>query len=180
MGAALHTKPQLFQLWVTKHVSGFCATGKMMKKFRCQAHETCPCSKLPCVVGDTAHLLICLDVRIRTAWATKTFDLEEWVGDTAGPHIQEAIMFLIRRKEADLYEYQQWPGEIHQTYEDQRELEWHNLMKGRIATSWRVAIAQHLKQRQSRRSAVSWIEDLVSKLLEITHHLWITLNGVLY
>ena len=58
MGAALNIKPQLFQLWVTKQVSGFCATGKIMKKFRYQAHETCPCCKLPGVVEDTAHLLI--------------------------------------------------------------------------------------------------------------------------
>ena len=97
MGSAISTKPQLFQLWVTKHVSGFCATGKMMKKFCYQAHKTCPCCKLMGVVEDTAHVLICPDIRIRTACSTKIAELKEQINDTAGRYIQEAIQALIRR-----------------------------------------------------------------------------------
>ena len=85
MGAALNTKTQLFKLWVTKHVSGFCATGKMMKKFCYQAHTFCLCCKLPGMDEDTAYLLICPDFRMRTAWSHKIAELEEWVSDTAGP-----------------------------------------------------------------------------------------------
>ena len=109
----------------------------MMKKFHYQAHKTCPCCKLPGVVEDTAHLLICPDVRIFTAWTTKTAELKEWVSDMAGPYIQEAIRALIRR--TDRYpqdyqqDYQQWPGEVQQAYHDQQELGWSNLLKGRIA-----------------------------------------------
>ena len=91
MGSALRTKPQLFQLWMTKHVSGFCATGKMMKKFCYQVHKTCPCCKLPGVVENTAHLLICPDIRMQAAWSTKIEELEEWTNNTGGPYIQEAI-----------------------------------------------------------------------------------------
>ena len=89
-------------------------------------------------------------------------------------------MSLIRKAEVDPEDCRLWQEDLLQAYNNQRGLGWHNLMEVWIARPWRAAIEYHMRQQNSRQLAASWREDLIYKLLESTHHMWVTRNGVLH
>jgi len=55
--AALENAPTLFSLWATKHISGFCGVGKMMKHWN--FWDDNKCLNCPETVEDAVHILLC-------------------------------------------------------------------------------------------------------------------------
>ena len=55
---AISVKPHLFQLWHAKHHSGWCATGKNMKRWGFWNSDTCPCCLSQPELNPT-HILQC-------------------------------------------------------------------------------------------------------------------------
>ena len=49
-----------------------------------------------------------------------------------------------------------------------------------MVASWIPTIREYLQVAQSRRQPTTWVEDLISKLLDLTHHMWTTRNGILH
>eukprot|EP00978_Attheya_sp_CCMP212_P039417 scaffold204614_cov47-Attheya_sp.AAC.1 len=45
IGTAMSVSPQLYQLWASKQVTRFCATGRMMLDMKMWDNDRCPCCK---------------------------------------------------------------------------------------------------------------------------------------
>ncbi len=54
---ATTTAPNLFNLWMTKQVSGHCAVGKIMKQWNFWEESKCHSCSKPC--KDSTHILYC-------------------------------------------------------------------------------------------------------------------------
>ena len=54
------------------------------------------------------------------------------------------------------------------------------MWNGRIAKSWSKAWEKHKREKQLRKSVRTWTEEVITKILELNHHMWITRNGILH
>ena len=63
---ATASSPNLFNLWMTKQVSGFCAVGKMMKRWRFWENSKCHSCDEP--KEDATHILYCPHDDRHKAW----------------------------------------------------------------------------------------------------------------
>ena len=76
---AFATFPTLYQLWASKHVSGFCGVGKMMNHWRFWDHNKCPCCEMEVVVETKEYLIKCPDPWCADTWENFMEGLELWM-----------------------------------------------------------------------------------------------------
>ena len=63
--------------WVSKFESGWCATGKMMKKWKYRLVDNCPRCGAP---GEsTTHILKCRAASAETQWGKSMMELSKWL-----------------------------------------------------------------------------------------------------
>ena len=98
--STMNTLGTQYRLWATKHVSGFCATNKMLS-YRTPSHTTkCPCCQ-EVAVEDTHHQVHCTDPQRISLWNDRTQVLDDWLleHDTE-PALYITIMCYLRHKGA--------------------------------------------------------------------------------
>ena len=95
----LDTKPRMYQLWYAKQGSGYCGTGKMMKRWRMTEDSRCPNCNKPS--EDAAHLNVCRSKERKQLLLRSIKDLEAWMEDhSTHPDIAEHIpLYLAYRGE---------------------------------------------------------------------------------
>ena len=101
----------------------------------------------------------------------KDYELITWTKNTAGEDPGTALHRLLQEKDAMTEDLEEWQPALQQAYQDQHKIGWRNLPKGRVVTTWVPAIREYLQAARSCRQPTTWVEDLISKLLEITHHM---------
>jgi hypothetical protein len=72
------------------------------------------------------------------------------------------------------------PADMHTAEQHQCQLGWNNILFGRLATEWMHLQHKHLSMKHSRKSAGRWAADMTYRLLQISHRLWMTHNGILH
>lgn len=63
--------------WVSKFVSGWCATGKTMRKRKERVTVFCPCCN--CRNKDATHVLECKAVSAVVDWKESTVHMKDWL-----------------------------------------------------------------------------------------------------
>jgi len=81
VGKKMSTTGQQHKIWITKHVSGFCATNKMMYKRGLEDHTQCPCCKIPGIVETTRHQAKPNDPERMLLWKDSVNDLKQWLSE---------------------------------------------------------------------------------------------------
>jgi hypothetical protein len=77
-GTAMKAVPPNRQRWVTKHVSGFCATGKMMMRWNKRPSAVCPrCDD----EEDARHVWVCQGAGANEVWEQSMASLYSHVAD---------------------------------------------------------------------------------------------------
>jgi hypothetical protein len=114
------------------------------------------------------------------AYEKATDEFEEWMiaADTE-PSI--AAFFNAALKERDFPPEDEWSTE--ETTAARREqvaIGWDNILFGRISQKWMKLQQAYLTSKRSRKSPERWAADMVYKLLQVSHTLWITRNGILH
>jgi hypothetical protein len=72
------------------------------------------------------------------------------------------------------------PEDIALARTEQLAIERDNILFGQISTKWMKLQQAHLSLKCSRKSPERWAADMVYKLLQISHTLWMTRNGILH
>jgi hypothetical protein len=88
---------ELFQVWITKHVSHFNGTNRMLSRF--PATETCAkvankCPNCGCTDESTAHIIRCCDEGRTLSFSESTTSLMQWLGDQ---QMDPEVVHLFRR-----------------------------------------------------------------------------------
>jgi hypothetical protein len=178
-GAAFDSFPQLFRLWATKHVSGWCGVNSM--RFAWGMSETHHCPNCGSGHEMTAHIPVCPALSMQECWTDSIDGFEIWLTTVdTHPDIQQCILDTLRERSTTASFSQHSTSTTLLAAKSQDRIGWLNLIEGKVSTHWRDLQARHYKELSSRRTANSWATELIVNLLEISHAQWIQRNDGLY
>ena len=182
VGKKMSNTSQQHKIWITKHVSGFCATNKMMFKRGLEDHTKCPCCNLPGIVETTRHQVKCTDPERILLWKDSVNDLKQWLSEKdTDPNLQELIIgYLHGRGEVTLGNISNLPVRFQQLAEEQDSIGWDNFTEGKISNEFRLIQHEYFVSIGSRKTALHWTAQLISKLLLLIHTQWIYRNAVVH
>jgi hypothetical protein len=72
------------------------------------------------------------------------------------------------------------PDEMFPAIAEQIAIGWNNILFGRLSTKWMSLQKLHLSSKRSLKSPECWAADITYCLLQISHKLWTTQNGILH
>jgi predicted RNA-binding Zn-ribbon protein involved in translation (DUF1610 family) len=178
LGSALKATPTQRQHWVSKMLSGFCATGVMMKRRKERASNECPrCGE----IEDVEHIWRCKhDTKL--IWDKAMKNLEEWMrNNDTDPSLQKAVIQELNQwRSGDSATSRYTKPWFVTAQSSQEHFGWRNFFEGFIVKEWRDAITKYLGKIRSRRSAKRWLSALIRKQWLIAWDLWEHRNGYLH
>ena len=177
IGWAADLFPPLFQLWVTKHVSGECAVGRRMLRWGFWANDNCPCCHQP---NETArHVPFCSATSMTDNFhagldrlETKLHDLQTHQGI-----IDCWMATLLRRERTESFEEHASTDTL-AAARAQDDIGLENLLEGRMAKAWGELQHDHLLSDDSRRISRTWRAAAITAPLEFAHSMWTHRCGI--
>ena len=176
--AAMSKMSTRFKLWATKHVSGFCATNKMMS-FRDPNHSNlCPCCQHN-IIEDSHHQLHCQDPNRIQLWTDNIHGFRIWLtrNDT-DPRLTSAIITYLQHKGNKSFTASCHPSLQITNHQDM--IGWNNFVEGKLSTEIRTIQANYLKSTDTTTNIQQWIITVITQLLQMVHSQWIYRNEVVH
>ena len=91
---------QQYKLWITKHISGFCATSKMLFYRNQSATPDCPVCKQSGVRDETRHQAVCPDSQRQEIWSNSVSTIDRWLHKVhTHPTLHSAIIKYLLSKD---------------------------------------------------------------------------------
>ena len=182
IGKKMSTTRQQHKIWITKHVSGFCATNKMMHRRGHEDHAQCPCCKVAGTVETTRHQARCPDPERILLWEDSVNDLKKWLSEKdTDPNIQELIIgYLHGRGTVVLGNITNLPIGLQRLANEQDTIGWDNFTEGKISKEFRRIQHEYFVSIDSRKTALHWTAQLISKLLLLVHTQWVYRNTIVH
>jgi hypothetical protein len=176
VGRAMEAYPQMFNLWVTKHVSGFSGTNKQLSRYDGTTVNRCPC----CGHNDesTAHITRCLTPGRQRIFKQSVDTLLDWMERThCDVNLIECLeQYLLLRGEGSMTLIAAPFPRLSQWAMDMDLLGWDNFLEGRICSSLFEIQETALTRSHSRRHIKSWSTEFIHLVLGITHKQWVFRN----
>jgi hypothetical protein len=162
----------LYQLWASKQVTRFCATGRMMLAMKMWDNDRCPCCKT--AEETTKHILICPDPDMVECFTLVLADLELWLKEhETQPDLITFLLQYIRSRDTVTFAHlPDLPYEMTILAADQDTLGWQNCLEGKLPYSLYQFQERHLDTLDTRRTITGWAAGLVEHILHITHLTW--------
>ena len=182
--AALRGVPDLFALWVTKHVTGFCGTNHQLFHRGARTDDLCPHPE--CRASQTAesiaHVLTCPAPIRREAFKASITGLAAWLQSVeTEPWLSRMILQYLWEGPS---QSMQGVVEANQAYHPllklalaQDAIGWMNFTCGRISRSFRLYMQRHYGDKKSDRNAATWAKGLAYRLLQLAHDQWTARNN---
>ena len=127
------------------------------------------------------HVLKCKDQRAVLQWATSIGKLTKWMVESkTDPIITNAIITGIRRWRDDSGQYIHYRRGYKEATLEQNEINWENLLRGRLSKKWRALQQSHYERIGSPRQAASWVSGLIVQLWQVSFDLWEHRNDILH
>lgn len=167
------------QQWVTKHVSGFCGTGKMMHRWKKRESAKCPrCDQ----DEDAEHVWICQGSGANEVWDQSISNLREWLKEQkTNPILTEALCTgLSAWRYTRPSDRDRMSAPIQGLMEDQDRIGWKALLEGTPMRGWREQQQAFLTSKGSRRTGLRWVIALIQKLWDVAWDQWQHRNGILH
>ena len=182
--AAMGRFPDLFAMWVTKHVSKFCGTNKQLYRMKSRADPYCPhpdCHRRE-IEEDSVHIMHCEDESRNQSRQQGYDDISKWlVTAHTEPHLREAItVYLHGEGSITFAEASLGHASLAHIAAMQDDIGWDNFVCGRIALLIRGHVEAHLRMAPTRLTATSWCCGFVTRLLELVHKQWTVRNDFVH
>ena len=172
------------QIWLTKFVSGFCATAAKMHERKQWESPLCPlCSKCN---ENTKHVITCKDDRAQKKYALLLRSFIQFL------HKINTHPFIIHTFENSLQHQQPTSFVRHSTSfhteplllhaaSQQDVIGWHNFFKGHLSIQWKELQLQYFKQMYTQPpSADLWMKQVILQVYEFSHGMWIHRNNIVH
>ena len=177
--ACLQSKPQMYQLWLSKQSSGFCGTQDMVARWDATSDGRCPNCRCR---ESSAHLMVCPD-RDRTKLLHAMADeLQTWLSKHHGH--RELVYWLPRyiklRGTRRLSEMPRTSVDFQRFARQQDLIPWRAFMEGKVSTALFRLQQSALTHSSSTMSVDSWAKKFTTHLLHITHAQWVFRNATLH
>jgi hypothetical protein len=179
IGGAMKAVPINRQIWITKHVTGFCATGNNMLRRKIRATAQCP----RCSHDETPeHVWKCQGADANDIWDKSLSSLKSWLQENyTHPEMSAAIIEYLdswrNDRSPNLRIFQAWiePAVSHQSV-----LGWRNLLEGIPSKYWQETQQLYFSRIGSARSPRRWTIAMIQKLWDVAWNMWEHRNGILH
>jgi hypothetical protein len=179
IGGAMKQVPLSRQIWISKHVTGFCATGNNMLRRKVRTSAQCP----RCTQDETpVHVWTCHGHDTNAIWDKSLKNLKSWLlENSTHPEMAKAIIEYLDSWRNDttptLYISQAWMRSV---FDDQSLIGWRNMLEGFFTTSWQATQKIYFDRIGSARSPKRWTIALIQKMWEVAWNMWEHRNGILH
>ena len=172
--------PLARRTWLSKHLTGFFATGKNMVRWGKSTDSSCPRCAIP--LEDRAHIIQC--PAATQLWTDHITSLETMLLELQTPFT--VSRFLARRLK-DWWSNQPLipiprdiPGMFHSAFQTQDEFGWNTFLDGFLVSQWASTMDQYLRSINSKVTIRRWMTAIIRKLWEISWDLWEQRNDHLH
>ena len=164
--------PEMFSVWVTKQVSGFCGSNHMLNHIYGDVVDRCP--NCGCSPERANHMLHCRNPDRSAVFTSSVMKLTEWL------HRQqtdfELILlikdYLLARGDRTMLSFCRPNSIYRQLRHLHDQIGYDNFLEGRICKLYRSMRQLDISRRRLRKHAGHWCNGLVLHLLQITHRQW--------
>jgi hypothetical protein len=168
--------------WLVKHLSGFCAVGRMMLIREQWPHDKCPLCFEP---NETVnHVIDCRDPRARLQWIRSVDKLGVKMQTIkTDPDIINVIRKRLARRHSRPFTLpQSLPDAVKRAVYDQDSIGWTQFLRGRLSKKWEDAQERWIIRCSTKwkRSSKKWLTKLVQAIWEVSREMWEHRNGVLH
>ena len=174
---AMTSLPQMYKVWVTKHVSGACATNRHLSKMDSRVANRCSC----CGRRNESilHITRCTNEGRRLMFAQTVSELVQWMARSHGhPEIILAVeSYLTFRGRVQMKRICQDYGILKRFAQETDRLGWRNFTEARISRTLFDTQEGWLKQLGSKWHIESWAKQFLTRVLNITHRQWLYRNS---
>ena len=180
-GKAMHSISRTRQQWVTKHVSGFCGTGKMMMRWK--KRDTAKCPRCDEENENATHVWKCQGSGANEVWNGSIEKLKNWMRkQKTQPNLAELICDRLSAWRCGTI-----PGVQPASYRgiraalvNQDEVGWQAMLEGAPAIGWREIQQSYYEWLGIRKTGLRWLSALVQKLWDVAWDQWNHRNGILH
>ena len=170
------------QRWLAKFLSGWCATGTKMLKWKKRIVDVCPRCNFR--GENTEHILECRADGALEIWEKELDKLDLWlIAEGTCPDLRYMLIGGIRRWKFGVRyvnrEHYSYPGAIGAA-RSQSSIGWRRLIEGTISVEWRKTQSTYYKLLEIPKSAEKWAAKLVIQLWDIVFVVWQHRNSVLH
>ena len=186
MGLMLKAKPPTYEMWLSKHVSHLCATGRMMKRMQYWASSKCQCCEYlhpdRDVEETTKHILVCPAEKMIDAYEDSVSESATWLDKVeTEPTLARCIVeYLSTRGGSGFRDLENYAPSMADIAEEMDTIGWYNFMEGKTPLAMRRHQEAYYTSQDSRRTAERWATGLVEKLVKHTHTQWTTRNHIVH
>jgi hypothetical protein len=179
IGGAMKQVPLNRQIWILKHVTGFCATGNNMLRRKVRTSAQCP----RCVQDETPeHVWTCRGADTNAIWDKSLKNLKSWLlENSTHPEMAKAIIEYLDSWRNDTspttYISQAWMRSV---FAGQSPLGWRNMLEGFLTVTWQTTQKTYFARLGSARSPKRWTIALIQKMWEVAWNMWEHRNGILH
>ena len=181
IGTAMKESSLYKRHFVSKHSTGHCGVGKMMKRWGFRTDDSCPRCKSP---NESAlHVIICPHASASKLWLEQIEALKTWmkVQKTKGDIITAIVRNLKKlRKMGGIYGHHYKDNRLRLAITAQNQIGWDHFMMGRISKLWSTLQSQHYQAIKSRRTGERWATNLLKQIWNIHWSMWNHRNEVLH
>ena len=157
IGTAMKESSLYKRHFVSKHSTGHCGVGKMMKLWGFRTDDSCPRCKA--VEESAPHVILCPHPAASKLWLEQVDSLKNWLKaqKTKGDIITAITRNLKKlRKIGGLYGHHYKDKKLRIAITAQNQIGWDQFMLGRISKHWSILQAQHYRDIKSRRTGERW------------------------
>ena len=176
VGRAMLKYPQMFTLWVTKHVSGFSGTNRQLSRIDSSHTNQCPC----CGQSDesTLHITRCTNPGRQRVFQQSVDVMLDWMEQShCDLNVVECLEeYLSHRGKRDMRKICRSLPYLAKWATEMDTLGWENFMEGRIGLTLLEMQQETLKNAGSRQHIKSWAVEYIQHILGITHKQWVYRN----
>jgi hypothetical protein len=181
LDAVLRTKPDMFQVWLSKQSIGICATWKNMSRIQDLLDDKCPNCLQP--QETSQHLNRCTDQGCTLLFKDSISNLVMWMHehDWTDPElafwIKKHLLFQGTRSFSSLVDARGPATSLVSTAAANQDLiGWVEFLHGKVSVEFRTIQDIHCALSSCRMTGEDWMKAFVLHLIQISHSQWIFQN----
>ena len=159
--------------FISKHSTGHCGVGKMMKRWGFRTDDSCPRCKSS---NESApHVILCPHPSATKLWLEQVESLKTWMRaqKTKGDIITAIIRNLKKlRKIGGIYGHYYKDNTLRIAPKAQDQIGWDHFMLGRINKQWSILQEQNYRDIKSRRTGERWASNPLKEICNIHWTMW--------
>ena len=175
---AQQNKADMYKIWRSKQASGFCGTRVQVGRY---SGELEPDKRCPnCGQREIAeHLMLCPDADRTRLLKEQVDNVQEWLekDNKTEPELAYWIVkYLQMRNSKPWAEMGDMSQQMKLLAISQDKFGWRRFTEGYLTKLIHSRQDIHLKMTSNRMNSSDWSKQFISKILQITHSLWIFKN----